>query len=80
VFYVDDDDNFLRFLTNKGDRDQETVRGGAKARRNYEDDVVSVGSSDVKSFTKDIAAISFPMATGLIRVGAHRQSDSIPWC
>jgi hypothetical protein len=68
VFYVDSSD-FLVSKCNMEGKDAEFMQSDVKRRNNYSDMTVQVPDrngelQDVKSRTKDIAAVSFNIGTG----------------
>ena len=60
VFYVDSA-QFLVSLVNKVGGDKEFVQTTTNRRGNYGDEAIQVDDQDVKSTTKDIAAISYKL-------------------
>ncbi|KAL6705188.1 hypothetical protein ACN47E_007293 [Coniothyrium glycines] len=67
VFYVDDDESYVHYLTNDEDYDAERIRAPGKTRINYRDKTIRINDDDIKSATKDIAAVSFPGPNNVLR-------------
>ena len=69
VFYVDKY-GWIRFFNIKTDNDLEET--SADGRVFYDDNILTIDGGKIKSTTKDLVALSYPLAgSDIIRVSSH---------